>query len=296
VKPRERKVALINGAGSSLGREVALELSRAGMALALFNGPQPCHGRSEIEAAVRGASAEVVVLGTSGGEIPVKATYEIFGRLDCLVNLLVPTPETDSAQLYRAPMLFLSGALAASDMLLAKAPGSAIVNHCFLPSAFAGTRFEDCMPAVRGAMTGITHTLCRRFAAKGITVNCIQTGLLSMPETHAQGSSKVLAQKVPIGRWGTLAQVARLTSFLATRNRYWTGRSIIVDGGLTSRTQRELKVMDGGADDFLKVGRGTLHRGFLRRILNEPAPYRMQTDRPRPPRPAARQRTVVGGR
>jgi len=296
VKSGKRRVALINGAGSSLGKEVALELSRAGMALALFNGPQPCPGRSQIEAVVRGASTEVVVLGTSGGEIPIKATYEVFGRVDCLVNLLVPTPETDPAQLYRAPMLFLAGALAATDLLAAQAPGSAIVNQCFLPSAFVGTRFEDCMPAVRGAITGITLTLCHRFAAEGVTVNCIQTGMLDMPETQAQRSAKAVAQGMPAGGRGTLAEVARLTSFLATQNRFWTGRSMIVDGGPAIRTQRELKAIDGGADDFVEVGRGTTFRGLLREISNEPAPCSTQADRSGPVPPTDQARTGTGGR
>ena len=234
MQKTQRRVALINGAGSSLGKAVALELSRAGMALALFDGTRPSTDRGELAAAVRAIDGEVVVLGNGGGEVPVKAACEAFGRLDCLVNLLVPTPEMDPGQVYRAPLLLLSAGFAAAEALNETAPGSAIVNHCFLPSAFAGTRFEDCMPAVRGAMTGITRTLCRRLGARGITVNCIQTGLIEMPEMRAQATAKVLAQKVPVGRWGTPADVAKLATFLATRNRYWTGQSIILDGGLTS--------------------------------------------------------------
>jgi 3-oxoacyl-[acyl-carrier protein] reductase len=231
----ERRVALVNGAGNSLGREVALELSGAGFALALFDRPQLHAAVRALEAEVRQTGGEAVLIeGAGTDEVPVRVAREAYGRLDCLVNLLVPAPEIDPDQLYRAPMAFLAGGLAAMESLAATAPGSAIVNHCFMPGAFVGTQFEDCMPAVKGAMTGITRTLCRRLGARAVTVNCIQTGLIEIPELRAQASGKVLQQKVPVGRWGKPADVAKLVGFLATRNRYWTGQSIIVDGGLTS--------------------------------------------------------------
>jgi NAD(P)-dependent dehydrogenase (short-subunit alcohol dehydrogenase family) len=111
-----------------------------------------------------------------------------------------------------------------------------IVNHCFLPSMYAGTEIGNYFPMLKGAVTGLTRGLCRRYGKDGIRVNTVMTGLIDMPETRAMASPEVKAAKVPVGRWGTPAEIAKFVAFVALKCTYISGQCLIVDGGLTSGT------------------------------------------------------------
>jgi 3-oxoacyl-[acyl-carrier protein] reductase len=226
------KVALIEGAACSLGHAIALELMHNGVRVMVSDRVSRSRNLESLTAKLR--TAGTVEIADRGAGAPAQQAHAAFGRLDYIVNLLVPDPAIEPAELYQFPLAFLGSVLEASELLSSNGSHAAVINQCFLPSAFAGTRFEDCMPAIKGAMTGITRTLCRRFGRRGTTVNCIQTGLIDMPELREILHPTVAKLKVPIGRWGTPDDVAKMVIFLALRNRYWTGQSIIMDGGLTS--------------------------------------------------------------
>lgn len=225
------QVALLTGCGNSFGQAIAAELARAGFRLALFDrDPQ----RVAAIASAQEQGVEVLALPSDSEELAAKRTVEAFGRLDCLVNLFVPEPGMPLEELHQRPMKLLATCLDAAELMSRTGARGVIVNHCFLPSTFTGTPLELVMPAIKGAMTGITRALCRKFGNQGITVNCIQTGLMEMPEVRAMESERLRELKAPVGRRGTPEDMARLTTFLATTNRYWTGQAILLDGGLTS--------------------------------------------------------------
>jgi 3-oxoacyl-[acyl-carrier protein] reductase len=90
------------------------------------------------------------------------------------------------------------------------------------------------MSTLKGAVTGVTRTLCRKFGRDGVRVNCVQTGLIDLPEAREFIGPELQAVKVPIGRWGRAEDVAKLVAFLALKNRYMTGQVVIIDGGLTA--------------------------------------------------------------
>jgi NAD(P)-dependent dehydrogenase (short-subunit alcohol dehydrogenase family) len=234
TQEHDGRAALIEGAACSLGRAIALELMSSGVRVALSDRTNRSGNLPAMAAELR-AAGTVEIVDRDGGA-PARQAHAAFGRLDCIVNLLVPDPMIAPADLYQIPLAFLASVLDATDLLTSSGEGGhpAVINQCSLPSAFAGTRFEDCMPAIKGAMAGITRTMCRRFGRRGITVNCLHTGLIDMPELRELVHPEVARRKVPVGRWGTPGDVAKLVGFLALRNRYWTGQSIIVDGGLTS--------------------------------------------------------------
>jgi len=232
---QDRRIALINGAGSPLVRAVALELARSGFGL-VISGPAEQLRRLELSSLVAQFGTEVVELPTEEDGSPIKRAYERFGRLDCLVNLQAVQPDLTPEALYEWPKRTLALSLEAAEVLTGGAGYGAIVNQCFLPGVFAGTALEECMPAVKGAVTGITRTLCRKLGDRNISVNCIQTGLMELPELRALESDVVRGLTPPLGRRGRPEDVAKLVAFLAAKNRYWTGQAIVLDGGLTSGT------------------------------------------------------------
>jgi 3-oxoacyl-[acyl-carrier protein] reductase len=229
--------ALIHGGGSTLGQAVALELARRKLRIALSD--QASSALSEVLRAVQDAGGDAVRLaepepGLDREEAIVRGAIEKLGGLDVLINVLVPTPETDPRSLGDYPGALLTRCLAAANAMSAAGKKGTIVNHCFLPAMYAGTKFDPYMPAIKGSITGVTRTLCRQFGKAGIRVNCVQTGLLDMPETKAVASPEVLKVKVPVGRWATCAEVAKMMTFLALDNGYISGQCIILDGGLTA--------------------------------------------------------------
>ncbi|HEX9282712.1 MAG TPA: SDR family oxidoreductase [Gemmatimonadales bacterium] len=213
---RTGTVALLWGAGSTLGRAVALEMARHGVRVALHDDA--------------GTAA-----GTNGSLALAQEVIDRFGRLDYLINLYLPNPEVDTAEQVAAyPATLLERCRTVGTAIAGLARGGAIINHAALPSMYAGTRLEEGMPLLRGGVTGVTRSACLLFGAAGVRVNYIQTGLLDLPETRAFASDRVLRIQVPIGRWSTAEEFAKLVALISLRATYMTGQGVILDGGLTA--------------------------------------------------------------
>ena len=232
--------ALIHGAGSTLGQAVVLEFARRKLRVALCDDRTPASSTlSQVQRAVQDAGGDALTMiepqpGPDSDEAVVRLAIDKLGGLDVLINVLVPNTETDAKALGDYPAALLARCLAAANSMAATGKKGTIVNHCFLPAMYAGSKFDPYMPALKGSITGVTRTLCRQFGKAGIRVNCVQTGLLDTPETKAIASPEVLKVKVPVGRWATCAEVAKMMAFLALDNGYISGQCIILDGGLTA--------------------------------------------------------------
>jgi NAD(P)-dependent dehydrogenase (short-subunit alcohol dehydrogenase family) len=234
-------VAMIHGVDSTLGKAVAVELARREVRLVLAE-PDP-RLLAEISHL---APSEVTTVSLDGeerhqfedGSSPEKAlvqrAWDVFGKLDALVNLCVPGKSTTPQWLRQYPGSLLDRCLAASQLITTSTPRGSIVNHCFMPAMYAGTCLERELPMLKGAITGVTRILCRKFGSQGLRVNTVQTGFIDMPESKSLASADVLQLKPPIGRWGTPEEVAKFIAFLVTRNGYMTGQAVIMDGGLTA--------------------------------------------------------------
>jgi enoyl-[acyl-carrier-protein] reductase (NADH) len=156
------------------------------------------------------------------------------GRVDMVMSLFLPSPTMEPEALLCYPHVLLERGLAAGKFFSASGEGGAILHHCFLPSLYAGTKFDDYLPLLRGSITGVTRTLCRAFGKDGVRVNVVQSGLIDLPELKGFISSQVMDVLPPVGRWGTASEVAKLMVFLALRATYISGQTIVIDGGVTS--------------------------------------------------------------
>lgn len=226
------KVALVYGGGSTLARAVALEMSRQGLSVALHDdAPGAGERLGDIRDAVAAEGGEAAVLEGGSGRVAA-AVVEQFGRLDYLINLFVPDPQADDAERVAGyPGVLLERCRTVGAVM---SQGGAIVNHATLPAMYAGTTLEHSMPLLKNGVTGATRSACLMFAGEGVRVNYIQTGFLELPETRSFASERVQETKVPIGRWSTPEEFARLASFISMRASYMTGQGVILDGGLTA--------------------------------------------------------------
>lgn len=230
------KGALVHG-GTSLGKAVALELAKAGVRIALYD---PSGDSVQTRDEVQAAGGEAHMLSGTGDEgdaaeaALVAEAVAALGRLDVLINVFIPDTNADLSRISGYAVALMSRCLAAAQAMTAAGAQGAIVNHCPLPSMYAGTRLDGFMPIMKGAITGVTRSICRTQGTAGIRANCVQSGLIEAPEFRAIASPEVLQVKVPLGRWGRAEDFAKLVCFLALKKTYITGQSIILDGGLTA--------------------------------------------------------------
>ncbi|HBE69783.1 MAG TPA: hypothetical protein DDW52_16685 [Planctomycetaceae bacterium] len=146
-----------------------------------------------------------------------------------------PNPDQDSPQaLAIYPQKLLEHSLASAATLTANHPTAAIVSFCFLPAMYVGTALEDHTSNLRGGVTGVTRTLCRKFGKQGLRTACVQGGLIDMPEVDGWVSEAVKTVEVPTKRWATAQEVAKFMFFLGIQSTYTTGQTMVIDGGLTS--------------------------------------------------------------
>lgn len=232
----QKLVAFVHGGGCSLGKAVATELAQKGVRIVLHREAGQASAEewlAELEAG-GGEIVELPKAVADQGETGLAArACAVWGRLDILINLCVPTLDTLPKDLHDYPARLFERGLSAGRMMTGS-PRSAVVNHCFLPSMYAGTNLESHMPVLKGAITGVTRQLCRQLGPQGVRVNTVQTGLLDLPETRRIASGEVLSRKPPVGRWGSAQDFAKLAGFLALRNSYMTGQAVILDGGMTA--------------------------------------------------------------
>jgi NAD(P)-dependent dehydrogenase (short-subunit alcohol dehydrogenase family) len=248
----ENKRILVTGAGTGIGREIALRFGQQGAKVAL-------HYYNETEGA-ESAVKEIDPLGNRAVAIPgdfrniedvftvsMKA-IEFLGGLDILVNnagitfnkpLLKITPEQFDV-LYSVNVkaqLFLTQC-AVREMMPS---GGAIVNMTSI-HGLQGAPEHSVYAGTKGAIISQTRVLGIELAHKGIRINAVAPGWVIV-ESHSkifpgrteESAMQAASESVPLGRPGFPADVADIVLFLCSEDaRYIVGQTIVADGGTTA--------------------------------------------------------------
>ena len=240
------KVALVTGAGRGLGRGIALALAGAG-AHVLLNSRTP----GELET----AAAEIAAAGGTAGPLPfdvtdpaaVRAALAGIGRIDILVNnagLNRPQPflEVDEATLDRlltlnVRSLFLVAQAAARRMV--EDGGGVIINMSSQMGHVGSELNRTVYVMTKHAVEGLTKAMAVELAPKGVRVVSIAPTFIMTPLTRPffddPTFSKWVHDRIPLGRLGTVDEVALAVVFLASPAAgLVTGSSLLVDGGWTA--------------------------------------------------------------
>ena len=246
----KNKVAVVTGGSRGIGRAIVLKLSSLGCRVA-FN-------YQKNEAAALALESEVKKL---GGEIKascvdikdfkqVKAwideTREHFGGLDILVNnagiivdkaLMMMSPE-DWQQVIDTNLTGFFNASRASIVTFMKQKSGNIVNISSV-SGVIGLPRQTNYSASKGGINAFTKALAKEVAAFNIRVNAIAPGFIETEILSGfnDEQKKQIAQNIPLGRLGSVEDVAHCVAFLLSEEaQYITGQILCVDGGLTMRT------------------------------------------------------------
>ena len=242
------KVALITGGSRGIGAAVAQTLATAGAAIAVCarNGEAAAATASAI--AAHGGQALGVAADVSRAEDAerlMKACLERFGRLDILVNnagitrdgLVLRMKDGDWSDVLAVN---LNGAFycarAALRVILKQKQSGRIINIGSVVGSMGNAGQANYVTSKAG-LIGLTKALAREVAARGVTVNLVAPGFIEtdMTANLPDAVKETYRGQIPLGRFGTAADVAAAVAFLASDGAaYITGQVIHVNGGMWS--------------------------------------------------------------
>lgn len=239
----EGRSAIVTGAASGIGREIARIL--------VERGAQVFAADLDPSAAPEGSHAVVADVSAPGDmDRVVSAALERTGRVDALFNnagigsttnvLDCSAEEWDRLFAVNARGVFL-GIKAALPSMLERGAGT-IVNTASI-AGLVGLRNRAAYCATKGAVIALTRQVAIQYAGTGIRCNCICPGTVDTPWVERLlgaaddpvAERATLVARQPIGRLGTPEEIAKAALYLASDDAaFATGTVLVIDGGLTA--------------------------------------------------------------
>jgi len=241
----EKKVALVTGAAQGIGREIALCFAREGADLALLDREEDALGKTaeEVRACGRAAlPAAVDVTDFQKVQEAVNKIIDSIGRIDILVNnagitrdnFFLRMQETDWDAVIAVNLKGAFNVIKAVAKPMLKRRSGRIINIASI-IGLIGNSGQANYAASKAGIIGLTKSVAKELASRGITANAIAPGFIRtrMTEVLPDEIKQGMLKGIPLGRFGTPADVAKAALFLASDLAdYVTGQVIVVDGGM----------------------------------------------------------------
>jgi len=245
------KRTLVTGTGTGIGREIALEFARQGADVVLHYAIDPgaVTAAEEIRSMGRRAKAyqanfdridEVLALADKA--------IEFLGGIDCLVNnagitLNRPFLKVTLEQFDRLLHVNVRGQFFLTQRVveaMLKGGGGAICNLTSI-HGLQGAPEHSLYAATKGAIVAYTRALAVELAYKGVRVNAIAPGWVTVenyykavPGFSEQQAEETARKMIPAARTGKPVEIAKLAAFLCSKDAdYIVGQTIVADGGTT---------------------------------------------------------------
>jgi 3-oxoacyl-[acyl-carrier protein] reductase len=239
------RIALVTGGAQGIGRAIAEELAAAGATLALADVNEAKLAETVGELKAQGIDATAFTVNVSSQEsieAGAKAILEKFGKVEILVNNAGITRDNLMLRMKRADWdlvlnINLTGAFLLTQALLSpmlKNRWGRIVSIASVVGR-AGQAGQVNYAASKAGLIGLTRSLAREVASRGITVNAVAPGFIETPMTAvlSEEQTEAMLATVPLGRRGTPKDVAQAVKFLASdAASYITGHVLDVNGGM----------------------------------------------------------------
>lgn len=249
------KVVLVTGGGSGIGRASALAFAREGAKVVVAD--VAVEAGVDTVSKIEASYGEAIFVKTDvskAAEVKklIKKTVETYGAINCAFNnagiqgVSSSTAACTEENWDRVLNINLKGVWLCMKYqipYMREQGGGAIVNM----SAAAG--LSSCLErfpaytASKNAVIGLTKSAAVEYAKAGIRINALCPGYIYTPmveseihQNHQNSDLKdLMANKVPMGRWGTPEEIAEIALFLCSDTAsYVNGHAMVVDGGLVA--------------------------------------------------------------
>ena len=238
------KVAIITGGSRGIGAAVTEKLASMGADVAvLFAGRQePADAVCENCRALYGVQARAYRCDVSDFDAAKQTVGQIrkdFGTVDILINnagitrdgLIAAMTEQDFDAVLNTNLKGAFNMIRHCSGVFIRSHGGRIVNVSSV-SGMMGNAGQTNYSASKAGIIGLTKSVARELASRGVTCNAVAPGFIAtdMTKALAQDTAQIAAT-IPLGRLGTPEEVAEAVAFLVSAD-YITGVILRVDGGI----------------------------------------------------------------
>ncbi len=239
------RVAIVTGGGQGIGREISLKLVDKGASVVVsdINIDTAKEVAGEIEG--KGGKSLAVQANIASSEdvsTLVDQTLSTFGRIDILVNnagitkdnLIMRMSEADWDQVLS---INLKGAFLCSQAVIRpmmKQRWGRIINIASVVGVM-GNAGQANYASAKAGIIGLTKTIAKEIASRGITANAVAPGFIETGMTNKLNDTvkEEAIRQIPIGSFGLPMDVANAVAFFASEeSHYITGQVLNVDGGM----------------------------------------------------------------
>ena len=239
------KVALITGASRGIGQSISIILAQNGAHVICVS-----RNINDVQSVVDKITNQKFVASAVSCDISstnnvtelVKDIIEKHGRIDILINnagitsdnLLMRMSEDDWDNVLNVNLKAAFTAIKAASRTMIKQRSGRIINISSVVGLM-GNAGQVNYAASKAGLIGMTKSVAREFASRGITANCIAPGYIETEMTNKLKDEvkSSLNEQIPLGRIGNVEDIAYAVAFLASDEAsYITGQTLAVDGGM----------------------------------------------------------------
>ena len=240
------KTAVVTGASKGIGRAIAVALGEHGAHVIVnYNGSEQAAKETVQAITEKGGSAEAMKFNVADYTETSEAITEIIqkhGKLDILVNnagitkdgLMMRMSEEDFDAVINTNLKGAFTTCKAVSRQMMKHRSGKVINISSV-SGVLGNAGQANYASAKAGLIGLTKSMARELASRGVTVNAVAPGFIEtdMTKVLSEQVKEAAVKQIPLGSFGKPEDVAELVLFLASdKAKYITGQVICVDGGM----------------------------------------------------------------